>query len=138
MPSRSAGEGRGGNAASNPPTANASSNGERRAAGRGGIRAVFHGLSRRTEGMPPTSRGAEVGAEDGVAQGFTIVPLEALENVLALTASVVRGSSNRDSVGEAEITEGDALRGDELLQSWSSSRPLPRPPALRARASRGV
>ena len=93
--------------------------------------------------MLPASRGAEVeagdGKEDDVAQGFTIVPLETLENVLALMASVMRGGSNRDDVGEeAEITEGDGLRGDEPLQPGNSPRLLPPPPALRARASRAV
>src|SRR5260221_5832196 len=103
MPSGSAEGGRAGSAASIPPTANASSNGRRRALGRAGVRDVFHGLSTSTEGIPPASRGvveAEDGDEEDVTQGFTIVPVETPENVLALTASVRRGGSNRDSVGE--------------------------------------
>ena len=78
---------------------------------------------------------AEDGDSDDVAQGFTIVPVETPENVLALTASVRRGGSNRDSVGEGDITEGDALRGVAPLQS--SSSPVPLLPG-RARASRAV
>jgi hypothetical protein len=53
---------------------------------------------------PPASQGTEVEAEDGKegvgVQKFTVVPLETLGNVLALTASVRRGGSYRDSVGE--------------------------------------
>ena len=134
------GGGRGGSAASIPPTANASSDGGRRALGRAGVRAVvFHGLSTSTEGMAPPSRGAVEG-EDGkggdVAQGFTTVPLEAPENVLALTASVMRGGSNVDNVGEEENTDGEALRADGAVQSCNSPR-LP-PPGPRTRASRAV
>jgi len=141
MPSGSGG-GRGGSAASIPPTANASSNGGRRALGRACVRAVvFHGLSTSTEGMPPPSRGAVEEGEDGkggdVAQGFTTVPLEALENVLALTASVMRGGSNVDNVGEEENTDGEALRGDGAVQSCNSPR-LPPAPGPRTRASRAV
>ena len=63
--------------------------------------------------------------------------VETPENVLALTASVRRGGSNRDSVGEGDITEGDALRGVAPLQSSSSPR-VPLLPGSRARASRAV
>jgi hypothetical protein len=107
---------------------------------------VFHGLSTRTEGIPPlpASRG-DVEDEEGkggddvvIAQGFA-VPAETLENVLALTACVTGGGSNRDGVEgvEAAFTDGDALRGDAELQSCNSPElpPIP-PPASRARASR--
>jgi hypothetical protein len=70
-------------------------------------------------------------AERVLASRVTIVPLETLENVLALTSLVKRGRSNRDSVGEEETMDGDPLRGGGVLQSCIS----PRPPAFRTRAS---
>src|SRR6266852_6484282 len=91
FPSGSTTRGRGGNATVIPPTAKASSSGGRRPPGRTCVRAVSHGLSTRTEGIPPlpASRG-DVGEEEGkdgdddvIAQGFTAVPAKTLENVLA-------------------------------------------------------
>jgi hypothetical protein len=58
-------------------------------------------------------------AERVLASRVTIVPLETLENVLTLTASVKRGSSG-DSVSEEETMDGDLLRGDGVLESCSS------------------
>lgn len=146
FPSETTTRGRGGNAAAIPPTAKASSSGGRRALVSACVRAVFHGLSTRTEGIPllPASRGdvedeeGKEGDNDVVAQGFTAVPAETLENVLALTACAIGGSSNRDSAEgvEAAFTDGDALRGDAELQSCNSPEVLFPPPASRARASR--
>jgi len=147
FPSGSTTRGRGGNAAAIPPTEKASSSGGCRAPPRTCVRAVFHGLSTRTEGIPPlpASRGdvededGKEGDDDVVTQGFTAVPAETLENVLALTAWVTGGGSNRDSVEgvEAAFTDGEAPRGDAELQSCNSpGLPLPLPAC--ARASRAV
>ncbi len=140
--------GRGGNAAAIPSTAKASSAAVRRTLGRTCLRVVFHGLSMSTEGiLLPASRGdvedeeGEEGADDVVAQGFTTVPVEPLENVLSLTACVTRGGSKRDSVEgvEAAFTDGDALRGDAEPQSCSSPALPPLPlPAYCACASRAL
>jgi hypothetical protein len=126
LPGGSTTPGRGDNAAAIPSTAKASPSSGSRAPGRTCVRAVFHGLSTSTEGippLPPASRGeaeAEGGKEEGVivAQGFTAVLTEP-ENVLALTACVMRGGSNRDSVVGVEVasTDGEALRRDGALQS---------------------
>lgn len=141
FPSGSTTRGKGGNAAAIPPTAKESSSGGRRAPGRTCVRAVFHGLSTRTEGIPPLPalRGDDEGEEgkegdnDMIAQGFTAVPAETLENVLALTACVTGGGSNREA-----FNDGEALRGDAELQSCNSpGLPLPLP-ASRARTSRAL
>jgi hypothetical protein len=143
FPNGSSTRGRGGNAAAIPPTAKASSSGGCRASGRTCVRAVFHGLFTRTEGIPslPASRGdveddeGKEGDDDVVTQGFPAVPTETLENVLALTACVTGGGSNREGV-EAAFTDGEGLRGDAELHSCNSpGLPLP---ASRARASRAL
>jgi hypothetical protein len=79
-----------------------------------------------------------------VAQGFTSSPLcpqKTPKKVLALTACVMGGGSNRDGVEgvEVAITDGKALRGDAKLQSCNSPGPLPLlMPVSRTRASRAL